>query len=52
MKKAVLPDFALVLCAENSLNALHVVLAGSGPSSKKFILLIVFSLTYSVPKFS
>lgn len=47
-----MPDFADAPLAENTLNPVHVVLAGSGPSSVEVVLIIKFSLISSVPKFS
>lgn len=52
MKTEVVPDLAHALFAENPLNPAHVVLAGSGPSFMELVLIIVFHLTSSVPKFS
>lgn len=47
-EKAVAPDFAHVY--RKSTNPMYVMLAGSGPSSMELVLIIAFSLTFSVPK--
>lgn len=51
-EKKQLPYFAHSLHAESPLNPVHVVLAESEPSSMELVLIIAFSLTSSVPKYS